>query len=215
MSEFLGPYGQATIILMKTHFGNDLPKMRDLKKILNISDGKYYKREGRFSSDIAKLEKLLETLAEIRGEKHEWHKYSCTEFLVTQANVHSNLFMSLKFNAQIIEGFNLTVKDVEELDKLRDRYRDVLYIRSGMERIPEELIHNRKKAVNMGIQDQSILKPDIRGLKSILKGYGDSALQQATQELIDWHSRHRWQILPPSTQADDIDLSNAVSKNTL
>ena len=36
MSEFLGPYGKATIILMRSHFDSDLPKLKDLKKLVKV-----------------------------------------------------------------------------------------------------------------------------------------------------------------------------------
>ena len=56
MREFLGPHGKATIILMRSHFDTELPKLKDLKKLLNIPDGKYYKSGGRNSNGINKLE---------------------------------------------------------------------------------------------------------------------------------------------------------------
>ncbi len=31
MNEFLGPYGKATIVLMRSHFDSELPKLKDLK----------------------------------------------------------------------------------------------------------------------------------------------------------------------------------------
>ena len=37
MSEFLGPHGKATVVLMNAHFETELPKLKDLKKILHIS----------------------------------------------------------------------------------------------------------------------------------------------------------------------------------
>lgn len=58
MSDFLGPYGQATVILMKAHFESELPKLKDLKKILQIPDGRYYKSGGRNYSSLHSLERL-------------------------------------------------------------------------------------------------------------------------------------------------------------
>ena len=46
MRDFLGPHGQATIVLMRSHFDSELPKLKDLKKLLHIPDGKYYKSGG-------------------------------------------------------------------------------------------------------------------------------------------------------------------------
>ena len=122
MREFLGPHGKATIILMRSHFDTELPKLKDLKKLLHIPDGKYYKSGGRNSYDINKLERLLAILMEIRGEEADWRKNSSSDYLVTVAEVHSNLFMTLKYTAQVIDGFNLSEAALNDLDKLTGNY---------------------------------------------------------------------------------------------
>jgi hypothetical protein len=67
MSDFLGPHGKATVILMRAHFDSELPKLKDLKKLLHIPDGRYYKSGGRNYSSTHRLERLLNILSEIRG----------------------------------------------------------------------------------------------------------------------------------------------------
>ena len=101
MSEFLGPHGQATIIMMRSHFDSELPKLKDLKKLLHIPDGKYYKSGGRNYYEINKLEKLLLILQEVRGEEKDWKKADSSDYLITVAEVHSNLFMTLKYTNKI------------------------------------------------------------------------------------------------------------------
>jgi hypothetical protein len=101
MSEFLGPHGKATIILMRSHFDSELPKLKDLKKLLHIPDGKYYKSGGRNYYEINKLEKLLLILQEVRGEEKDWKKADSSDYLITVAEVHSNLFMTLKYTNKI------------------------------------------------------------------------------------------------------------------
>lgn len=207
MSEFLGPYGQATVILMKSHFGNDLPKLRDLKKILNITDGKFYKSDGRFSPDVRKLKNLLDLVADIRGEQYHWNKHESDEFLVTTANVQSNLFMMLKFNAQVIEGFNLTTSCLDDLDKLKERYSCVCSMRSKIEWFWSALEDNSQTAAEKGINDASILKPDISSMRPLLKGYGDEAYEEVTQALIKWHETYRWKVGKSTIdESDDIKL---------
>jgi hypothetical protein len=76
MSEFLGPHGKATIVLMRSHFDSELPKLKDLKKLLHIPDGKYYKSSGKHSYDINKLERVLAILSEIQGQEADWQKTS-------------------------------------------------------------------------------------------------------------------------------------------
>lgn len=118
MSEFLGPHGKATVILMKAHFESELPKLKDLKKLLHIPDGRYYKSGGRNYSSTHRLERLLNILSEIRGEERDWKRYSSSDYLITVAQVHSNLFMTLKYSAQVVDGFNLTDACMDELERL-------------------------------------------------------------------------------------------------
>jgi hypothetical protein len=53
---------------------------------------------------------------EIRGEEADWRKTNSSDYLVTVAEVHSNLFMTLKYTAQVIDGFNLTEAALNDLD---------------------------------------------------------------------------------------------------
>lgn len=207
MSEFLGPYGQATVILMKSHFGNDLPKLRDLKKILNITDGKFYKSYGKYSSEIDKLKELLDLSAKVRGEQYDWNKHESDEFLITTANVQSNLFMMLKFKAQVIEGFNLTTSCLDDLDKLMQRYSRVCSMRYDIESFWSSLANNSQRAAGHGINDASILNPDVSSMRPLLKGYGDDAYEEVTQALMKWHETYRWKVGKSTLdESDDIKL---------
>ena len=103
MSAFLGPHGKATVILMTAHFESELPKLKDLKKLLHIPDGRYYKSGGRNYASTNRLERLLGILSQIRGEERDWQRYNSSDYLITVAEVHSNLFMTLKYSAQVID----------------------------------------------------------------------------------------------------------------
>ena len=87
MSDFLGPYGKATIVLLNAHFETELPKLKDLKQSLNIADGKYYKSSGRNYFEINKLHRLLSVLAEMRGEEVSRYKNHSSDYLITVAEV--------------------------------------------------------------------------------------------------------------------------------
>ena len=105
MSEFLGPHGKATVVLMNAHFETELPKLKDLKKILHIPDGRYYKSSGRNYHEVNRIHRLLHVLAELRGEEVDRYKNHSSDYLITVAEVHSNLFMSIKYNTFMKEKF--------------------------------------------------------------------------------------------------------------
>ena len=204
MSDFLGPHGKATVILMKAHFESELPKLKDLKKLLHIPDGRYYKSGGRNYSSTHRLERLLNILSEIRGEERDWKRYSSSDYLITVAKVHSNLFMTLKYSAQVVDGFNLTDACMDELDRLMGAYSSVCSMRSDVDNMWSTLERNRERAMKVGISDTTILNPNIPNLQSILQGYGDAEYLKATSELKDWYEKYRWKVgAPQSTSSSD------------
>jgi hypothetical protein len=215
MSELLGPHGKATLILMRAHFETELPKLRDLKRLLNIPDGRYYKSAGRHSYEINKLHRLLAVLHELRGEERDWHKTSSSDYLVTVAEVHSNLFMTLTYQATVLDGFNLTDLALAELDKLLNDYGHVCSMRSDITDMWNELTRNSKTATERAFSDSTILKPDLPALQAILSGYGDSQYAKICQDLWAWYDTYRWKVKSPSetksSSEDDATEDAAVS----
>ena len=192
MSEFLGPHGKATIILMRSHFDSELPKLKDLKKLLHIPDGKYYKSGGRNYHEVSKLEKLLLILQEVRGEEKDWKKADSSDYLITVAEVHSNLFMTLKYTAQVVDGFNLTDSALKDLDKLINDYNQICSMRSDITHMWDVLNRNSTRATEKGFDDTTILNPDVISLQKTLAGYGDSQYANASKNILDWYEAHRW-----------------------
>ena len=206
MSEFLGPHGKATVVLMNAHFETELPKLKDLKKILHIPDGRYYKSSGRNYHEVNKIHRLLNVLAELRGEDVNKFKNHSSDYLITVAEVHSNLFMALKYSAQIVDGFNLTDQCMSELDKLLERYRSICSMQDDIKYMWRTLEDNKEIAEKHSATDKTILNPDIPALKVILHGYGDSHYAQVAQEIRDWYETYKWKVKAPSQKSDsDID----------
>lgn len=206
MSEFLGPHGKATVVLMNAHFETELPKLKDLKKILHIPDGRYYKSSGRNYHEVNKIHRLLNVLAELRGEDVNKFKNHSSDYLITVAEVHSNLFMALKYSAQIVDGFNLTDQCMSELDKLLERYRSICSMQDDIKYMWRTLEDNKEIAEKQSATDKTILNPDIPALQAILHGYGDSHYAEVTQEIRDWYETYKWKVKAPSQKSDsDID----------
>ena len=201
MSAFLGPHGKATVILMTAHFESELPKLKDLKKLLHIPDGRYYKSGGRNYAATNRLERLLGVLSQIRGEERDWQRYSSSDYLITVAEVHSNLFMTLKYSAQVIDGFNLTDACMDELEQLMSAYNGNCSMKGDVSNMWATLERNKDRAIKLGITDTTILNPDIPGLQKILQGYGDVEYLKATSDLKNWYDTYRWKVGTPSSRA--------------
>ena len=201
MSAFLGPHGKATVILMTAHFESELPKLKDLKKLLHIPDGRYYKSGGRNYASTNRLERLLGVLSQIRGEERDWQRYNSSDYLITVAEVHSNLFMTLKYSAQVIDGFNLTDACMDELEQLMSAYNGNCSMKGDVSNMWATLERNKDRAIKLGITDTTILNPDIPGLQQILQGYGDAEYLKATSDLKNWYDTYRWKVGTPSSKA--------------
>ena len=206
MSEFLGPHGKATVVLMNAHFETELPKLKDLKKIRHIPDGRYYKSTGRNYHEVNRIHRLLHVLAELRGEEVDRYKNHSSDYLITVAEVHSNLFMSIKYTAQVVDGFNLTDECMGELARLLDRYRSICSMQDDIKYMWKTLEDNKEIAEKHSATDKTILNPDIPALQAILHGYGDSHYAEVTQEIRDWYETYKWKVKAPSQKSDsDID----------
>jgi hypothetical protein len=201
MSAFLGPHGKATVILMTAHFESELPKLKDLKKLLHIPDGRYYKSGGRNYASTNRLERLLGVLSQIRGEERDWQRHSSSDYLITVAEVHSNLFMTLKYSAQVIDGFNLTDACMDELEQLMSAYNGNCSMKGDVSNMWATLERNKDRAIKLGITDATILDPDIPSLQQILQGYGDAEYLKATSDLKNWYDTYRWKVGTPSSKA--------------
>ena len=201
MSAFLGPHGKATVILMTAHFDSELPKLKDLKKLLHIPDGRYYKSGGRNYASTNRLERLLGVLSEIRGEERDWQRHSSSDYLITVAEVHSNLFMTLKYSAQVIDGFNLTDACMDELEQLMSAYNGNCSMKGDVSNMWATLERNKDRAIKLGITDETILNPDIPSLQQILQGYGDAEYLKATSDLKNWYETYHWKVGTPSSKA--------------
>ena len=201
MSAFLGPHGKATVILMTAHFESELPKLKDLKKLLHIPDGRYYKSGGRNYAATNRLERLLGVLSEIRGEERDWQRHSSSDYLITVDEVHSNLFMTLKYSAQVIDGFNLTDACMDELEQLMSAYNGNCSMKGDVSNMWATLERNKDRAIKLGITDATILNPDIPGLQKILQGYGDAEYLKATSDLKNWYDTYRWKVGTSSSKA--------------
>jgi hypothetical protein len=201
MSAFLGPHGKATVILMTAHFESELPKLKDLKKLLHIPDGRYYKSGGRNYASTHRLERLLGVLSQIRGEERDWQRYNSSDYLITVAEVHSNLFMTLKYSAQVIDGFNLTDACMDELEQLMSAYNGNCSMKGDVSNMWATLERNKDRAIKLGITDTTILNPDIPSLQQILQGYGDAEYLKATSDLKNWYDTYRWKVGTPSSKA--------------
>ena len=206
MKPFLGPYGAATIVLFTSQFDSELPKLSDLKRLLQIPDGAYYRSTGHHSTEVSQLEKVLTILRAptVNPSRYSYRRQAlCTDYLVTVAGVNQSLFMTLKYSAQLVAGFNLTAQAMQELASLLERNRLIWNLRESCESWPSTLQNHIEEAQSMGLTDTSILEADYEAVSRVTTDYGLQAIQTSVQALGQWHDTYRWKDGRQSSDQDD------------
>ena len=196
MNEFLGPYGKSTIVLMQVQFESELPKLKDLKRLLNISDGIYYKASGRHSRSV---EKLTNCLTLIAGGGQEESVTRPTHYLVTQSDIYMNDLLLMQYAATIIAGFNLTDAAMNELEKLLDKDRQLKWRMANCRGFRESLERNQSWAEASGIDDPTVRSPNFGACDQVLNDYGTAAEAQVTAWLTAWYDKYYWKTRPPKS----------------
>jgi len=216
MSQLLGPRGKATVILFSAHFDSELPKLKELKKILSIPDGRFYKSNGHHAREIYLLQELLGTVHKIRATGKKLYDFRSSDFFVTVAEVDSNLFMKMKYDAEVVDGFNLTTQGLEELKKILGNFTEINSMRSQVSRMPETLISQQKSAIENGFIDTTVLNPDIEGLKKMLADYGDKQQVQVYESVEQWYETYRWKVTSPTrpkANSDDSEINESFDED--
>ena len=196
MKEFLGPYGKSTIVLMQVQFESELPKLKDLKRLLNISDGIYYKASGRHSRSV---EQLTNCLTLIAGGGQEESVTRPTHYLVTQSDIYMNDLLLMKYAATIIAGFNLTEAAMKELAQLLQTYHQLDWRMSSCLRFKTTLEENQEWAEQTGVEDPTLRNPNYEACDQVLNDYGTAAEAQVTAWLTAWYDKYYWKTRPPKS----------------
>jgi hypothetical protein len=100
--------------------------------------------------------------------------------------------MTLKYTAQVIDGFNLTEAALDDLDKLISNYGQICSMRSDITHMWDVLKRNSENASEKGVEDLTILNPNLSALQEILAGYGDDQYAKAIKDIQDWYEAFRW-----------------------
>ena len=191
MREFLGPNGAATIVLLQAPDPAALPKMKDVRRLFEIHDLKYLKGNGWYSNDIVQLERVINIISG-NTEAPPWHYVATTDYLVLPPGTKQPLFFAIQHLSILMDGFDLTNACMEELRDLLNIQWDITRWRSTVDSFYESLVSQSNDAAKKHMNDCSIIKPNVDGVKQLLAGYGDKALNIITDELRQWYDAYKW-----------------------
>lgn len=210
MNTLLANQSAVTVVFFDAKFEQDLPKKKDIKSIFKVRDGTYYKRYGTHRSDCTML---LDAIALYRAEDDEfrlsWSSgLACSHILLLQADTYYNSWISLRFDAKHIGGFNLEGECLTELKSLFDKFRTGSNVRDSAKYWRSRALAHIETATEQGIIDESITKIDLPALELLAATYGLKNLRSISDQISSWVQRYSWD----RNLLDESDTSNICSK---
>ena len=210
MNTLLANQSAVTVVFFDAKFEQDLPKKKDIKSIFKVRDGTYYKRYGTHRSDCTML---LDAIALYRAEDDEfrlsWSSgLACSHILLLQADTYYNSWISLRFDAKHIGGFNLEGECLTELTSLFDKFRTGSTVRDSAKYWRSRALAHIETATEQGIIDESITKIDLNALDLLAETYGLKNLRTISDQISSWVQRYSWD----RNLFDKPEISNICSK---
>jgi hypothetical protein len=209
MRDFFDPNGKATVILFATHFRSNLPRISTLKKRLKVKGAAYYQVHSKHGSN---LRNLIWLQSEIHGINHPGRAtrpVNPTDFALVSDHVYTNDLFKVDYAHWLLGGFWVTAKSLAALHDVLSVRRDMQMAKNRVNSLFEGFDQAVKDLREAKLADPTIENPPIDDLRQLLDGYGDQAIAQANQAVIDWYEAHRWKDRSerPISDLSEIDLS--------
>lgn len=192
MRDFFDPNGKATIILFATHFRSNLPRISTLKKRLKVKGAAYYQVHSKHGSN---LRNLIWLQSEIHGINHPGRAtrpVNPTDFALVSDHVYTNDLFKVDYAHWLLGGFWVTAKSLAALHDVLSVRRDMQMAKNRVNSLFEGFDQAVKDLREAKLADPTIENPPIDDLRQLLDGYGDQAIAQANQAVIDWYEAHCW-----------------------
>jgi hypothetical protein len=196
---------KGSILLWNVADEKDLPKRKEMNRLLGTDEFSYYKTHGHHSDYIRKLGRLKNYLTTDPSEVKTgwWAQIQTSHFLFTSHEIESNSFFLLKYGHQCFGSYFVDRSDIENLEKLLRRYEQVMQISDEIKNWPKRIEGHKEEIKRDGIEDSVIENFQITRLIEITDSYGKQAIDHAMQELVAWHDAHFWKNKKSQTSIEN------------
>jgi hypothetical protein len=196
MREIFDPNGNATVILLATHFRSNLPRLSTLKARLKVRAAAHYQVHSKQGSLLRSLLSMRHELHHIKSQGLSGPAVHPTDFVLLSGHVYTNDLFRIDFEGSLLDGFWVTRQSLSALDDVLRILWDMQSAQRVVQQGVTALVDSFKSAANdLGeakLVDPTIETPPINDLRQLLDGYGDQAIAQANQAVIDWYEAHCW-----------------------
>lgn len=209
MRDFFDPNGKATVILFAVHFRSNLPRISTLKKRLKVKGAAYYLVHSKHGLNLRNLIWLQREIHSINHPGQGSRIVHPTDFALVSDHVYGNDLFNMDYAHWLLDGFWVTAESLAALDHVLSVRRDMQRAKNSVSALFEVFDQAEIDLREANLVDPTIENPPIDDLHQLLDGYGDQAIAQANQAVIDWYEAHRWKDRSqrPKSDRNESDLS--------
>jgi hypothetical protein len=195
---------RGSIMLWNVEDEKDLPKRKEMIRLLGTENFTYYKSHGHHRDYIRILAKLSLYLSSNALEKEAgyWAQMEMSHFLFTDKEIESNSFFLLKYANKCYGTYYVEASDIKQLEDLTRAYEQVRSITDEVRNWGSRIQKHKDEITRDGINDQFISRFEIANLQTLMRGYGAQAIDHARSLLENWHDQHYWKSKKAKAQVE-------------
>ncbi len=196
---------KGSILLWNVEDEKDLPKRKEIIRLLGTDDFTYYKTHGHHRDYIRALARLKDSLLPHQKEERRgyWSQVTTSHFLFTAQEIEINPFFILKFSTQCLGSYFVDANAIKNLNFLLRTYDQVRSITDEINGWPQRIERHKDEIQRDSIDDTVIEKFEIQRLIDLTDGYGKQAIEHAMSKLLAWHDQHYWKTQMPMSTANE------------
>ena len=204
---------KGSILLWNVEDEKELPKRKELIRLLGTEDFTYYKTNGHHRDYIRTLARLKDSLTSKQKEERRgyWSQITTSHFLFTAQEIEINPFFLLKYSTQCLGSYFVNTDDLKNLNLLLRTYDQVHSITDEINNWPQRIERHKDEIKRDSIDDSVIENFEIQRLIDLTYGYGKQAIDHAMSKLHDWHDQHHWRSHAPKHTVDEIQAEAVIT----
>jgi hypothetical protein len=202
---------KGSIMLWNVKNPSDLPKKKELNRLLSTSDLSYFKSQGQFKNYTNTLAKLTLILANKNNKQYfgYFEVTPTTDLIFTPNELESNSFFKVKFSQTCLGSYYVGNTEMNDLNHLVKKFMEVSSIRETIKKWPLKILEHREHIKQLNLTDSSIDQFDMAALEALTLTYGDQACDAAIAQLQIWHDTYFWKTKKPKAKSISPVISSA------
>jgi hypothetical protein len=194
MRKILGQQNFGTLFCLNTQ-SNPLPKTKDIKRLLNIENFKFYQTNGWYRDDVEKLLRTLDITDTGGKSTYQYHhrgKYRCDHVMFVPEILRFNSMFALRYSEIMVAGFRLSPTSLNTLRDLQHVFFKCVHMHEAAKRWSETANDNNAYILKERLTDPTISDIDFTALAQQMSTYGAQAVEEARSRVKVWYDCHSW-----------------------